>query len=585
MKLLLEHFDTLLATPADVEHLNRAILTLAVQGKLVEQNPNDEPASKLLKRIRAEKSQLTSDGVLKNKKESFAIKPDDQLFELPDGWAWCRINDTGEAINNAIVDGPFGSNLVLSDYDDIGEYPVITISNIDNGFDLAKLRKINQKKFEELKRSAVYPGDLLVAKIGSSWGKVGTYPSDMPVGIIPANLLKITVNQNLSKEYVRFFLQSGFQHHQLEKLVKFTAQPAFNVTAFKQLLFPLPPLAEQKRIVAQVETLFAQTRALAEKLARAESDLAGLNRSTLAHLLSSVSPEEFNQQWDFIAAHFESLFIYPEHVAPLRQSILELAVRGKLTRREAGDESARELLKRIRKEKEESGKKEVLAPVKESEKPFDLPDGWEWCRWDDVSLTIGDVDHKMPEEVADGVPYISPRDFTGKEGISFSTAKKISRQDYENLAEKIKPERGDIIFPRYGTIGVNRFVSVDFDFLASYSCAIVKHMKGLMNPRYVFFYSISPFVGQECQRYVNKTTQPNVGIKSIQKFLFPLPPLAEQARIVARVEQLLGLCEALESRLRAAQEERSRLVESVLAMNNVEGPVLSNVEGLAGSTG
>jgi type I restriction enzyme, S subunit len=183
------------------------------------------------------------------------------------------------------------------------------------------------------------------------------------------------------------------------------------------------------------------------------------------------------------AEHFDLLFQSPEHITPLRQSILDLAVRGKLTRREAGDESAKELLKRIGEEKDKLGKSPLLRKVSEGEKPFDLPQGWEWTRWDDVSLQIGDVDHKMPDEIPDGIPYISPRDFTGKEDISFITAKKISRKDYEDLAEKIKPERGDIIFPRYGTIGVNRFVSVDLEFLASYSCCIIKHIKGLMNPR------------------------------------------------------------------------------------------------------
>jgi type I restriction enzyme, S subunit len=263
--------------------------------------------------------------------------------------------------------------------------------------------------------------------------------------------------------------------------------------------------------------------------------------------------------------HFDDLLATPEDVEQLNNAILEMAVRGKLTNCEPGDGSAKELLDRIRTGKEKLGKTGSPLRVKEEEKPFNLPQGWEWVRWDDVSFQIGDVDHKMPDEIPDGIPYISPRDFIGKEDISFATAKKISRKDYDDLAEKIKPERGDIIFPRYGTIGVNRFVSVDFEFLASYSCCIIKHMKGLMNPRYVFFYSISPFLQQETQKYVNKTTQPNVGIKSIQKFLFPLPPLAEQQRIVARVEELFAQTRALAKELTHSQSELDGLNQSALS--------------------
>ena|GEM_PF-722582 len=263
--------------------------------------------------------------------------------------------------------------------------------------------------------------------------------------------------------------------------------------------------------------------------------------------------------------HFDQLISTPEDVERLNRSILQMAVQGQLVEQNPNDEPAKELLKRIQEEKEKLGMTQSLIKVEEEEKTFDLPKGWEWARWDDVSLQIADVDHKMPDEVDEGIPYVSPRDFKGEEEIAFSTAKKVSRRDYEDLATKIRPERGDIIFPRYGTIGVNRFVSVDFEFLASYSCAIIKHMKGLMNPRYVYFYSISPFLKLETQKYINKTTQANVGIKSIQKFVFPLPPLAEQERIVARVEELFAQTRLLAEQLAHSCTELDRLNESALA--------------------
>lgn len=167
-----------------------------------------------------------------------------------------------------------------------------------------------------------------------------------------------------------------------------------------------------------------------------------------------------------------------------------------------------------------------------------LPKGWKIVDWSDVTTKIGDIDHKMPKETTDGYPYISPRDFGPNNKIDFLGAKKISKKDYVELSRKIKPEKGDIIFARYGTIGENRFVEEGIDFLASYSCAIIKHNLSKVLPEFSFYYSISPQVKIEIEKYINRATQPNIGIQSISKFLFPLPPLSEQTRIVTKLDDL-----------------------------------------------
>ncbi len=195
----------------------------------------------------------------------------------------------------------------------------------------------------------------------------------------------------------------------------------------------------------------------------------------------------FEQIDDFICA--------PENVARLNIAILDLAVRGKLVRQEERDESAKELLRRIQVTKAQTG--DTTSTVQASDVPFAVPCSWQWCRWMDVSVTITDVDHKMPVEQPSGIPYISPKDFTSDGKIDFANAKKITYEDFLVLAERVKPERGDLIFPRYGTIGVNRLVETDLDFLASYSCAIVKYMRGYIDPRYVYYYSLSSLVKSE----------------------------------------------------------------------------------------
>ena len=164
--------------------------------------------------------------------------------------------------------------------------------------------------------------------------------------------------------------------------------------------------------------------------------------------------------------HFDLAFTAPNGVQKLRELILTFAMQGKLVPQDPNDQPASELLKEIEAEKQRLVKKgklkqaKPLPEIKPEEVPYDLPRSWKWCRWNNVALKIGDVDHKMPVEVADGVPYVSPRDFFGKNEIAFAQAKKISIQDFEMLRLKIQPEKFDIIFPRYGTLGVNRFAGL-----------------------------------------------------------------------------------------------------------------------------
>jgi type I restriction enzyme, S subunit len=206
--------------------------------------------------------------------------------ELPAGWMLVRIADIGANEKYAIVDGPFGSMLKVSDYVQDGVIPVVSISNIDEGFSREQLRYISEEKFQQIKRSAVKAGDILVAKIGSSYGKVGYYPNWMPVGIIPANLLKITVSEKVNKAYVYYYLKSSGFKKLLDKITKSTAQPAFNVSAFRELPIPLPPFTEQKQIVAKIEELFTQLEAGMSALERVQ---AGLRRYKASVLKAAVS--------------------------------------------------------------------------------------------------------------------------------------------------------------------------------------------------------------------------------------------------------------------------------------------------------
>ncbi|WP_255156484.1 restriction endonuclease subunit S [Ferruginibacter sp. HRS2-29] len=193
-----------------------------------------------------------------------------------------------------------------------------------------------------------------------------------------------------------------------------------------------------------------------------------------------------------------------------------------------------------------------------------LPEGWEWLTMNDVCNKIGDIDHKMPKQLSSGYPYVSTKDFTHDLKISFDKAKYISKEDYLNLSRKIRPERGDIIFPRYGTIGKNILIDFDKEFLVSYSCAVVKPNSKLVLSKYLYLYSLSPKITDEIRKYVVETTQANIGIASIKSFVFPLPTIEEQNKIVQEIESRLSVADKMEENIIQSMQQAEALRQSIL---------------------
>ncbi|MEI6680325.1 MAG: restriction endonuclease subunit S [Mariniphaga sp.] len=228
----------------------------------------------------------------------------------------------------------------------------------------------------------------------------------------------------------------------------------------------------------------------------------------------------------------QQLQIAQQQLKIYRQSLLKWAFEGKLTNQNVND--------------------------------GELPKGWKWVKLEDVCKKIGDIDHKMPKQLSSGYPYVSTKDFTDTLKISFDNAKYISEEDYLNLARKIRPERGDIIFPRYGTIGKNILVDFDKEFLVSYSCAVVKPNQKLVISKYVYLYTLSPKITEEIRKYTVETTQANVGIASIKSFVFPFPPLAEQQLIVDELESKLTVCDKIEETISQSLLQAESLRQSIL---------------------
>ncbi|MGQ7320058.1 restriction endonuclease subunit S [Streptococcus suis] len=483
----------------NAQDLKNSILQLAIQGKLVEQREEEGTAKELFEKIEVEKKRLIKEGKIKKEKKQLRISEDEVLFDIPESWEWTRMSNvadmyTGNSIPKSIKENKYSK--VKNGYDYIGtkdvgfDYKI----NYDNGIKIP---------FEEDKfRNSFKDSILMCIEGGSAGRKIGILDKTVCFGnkLCSFNLIYG------EPRFLYYYLQSPlfFQAFRDEMT---GIIGGVSITKLKGIIVPLPPLEEQKRIVAKIEELMPYV----DKYDGAYSEVEELNKK------------------------------FPED---MQKSILQYAIQGNLVEQREEDGTAEDLYKQIQEEKKKLIKEgkikktKALPEITEDEIPFDIPENWKWVRLGNIALNIGDIDHKMPPTVVEGYPYISPLNFT-IDGIDYDGAKKIGKDDFLHLSRKIKPERNDIIFPRYGTIGVIRMVNTDREFLVSYSCCTIKNLENYVNPYYVFYVLKSIMIRKEINKYINKTTQPNVGLESIKRFLFPLPPLAEQKRIVEKIEEML----------------------------------------------
>jgi type I restriction enzyme, S subunit len=301
MSLLLEHFDGLLETSEDVEQLNAAIVQLALQGKLAPQDSSEEPASELLKRI------VRSDG----NKEIHVI--DIASLQLPKNWSAEYLGVIAEQITKGSTPTTYGFQFQSEGI------RIVKVENVKNGrIVLEKIKDfISEEANRAQLRSQLQAGDVLFSIAGTIGETCVVKFEDLPANTNQALAIIRGTQIVFDPKFLKLQLDS-FVANAIKGRARGGAMNNVSLGDLRQLLVFIPPFAEQQRIVARVEELFAQTRALAKELAHSQIELDGLNKSALSHLLASETSEEFNQHWEFIAEHFDLLFQTPEHVVPLR---------------------------------------------------------------------------------------------------------------------------------------------------------------------------------------------------------------------------------------------------------------------------
>jgi type I restriction enzyme S subunit len=261
----------------------------------------------------------------------------------------------------------------------------------------------------------------------------------------------------------------------------------------------------------------------------------------------------------------------PDQIKPLRQTILNLAVRGKLEEQDPADEPASELLntitktrKRLHSEKK-IPKPKPLPPIDEMDLPFDVPPGWTWSMLGQLCYQVADGPHFSPQYVPPerGVPFLSTRNVR-PDGFDLSSLKYVSQADYEEFCKRIKPERNDIIYTKGGTTGIAKVNDLDFEFSVWVHLAVLRIEKERLFPRYIELALNSPHCYVQSQEYTRGISNFDLGLTRMIKITVPLPPLAEQHRIVAKVDALMALCDRLEAALTTTDTTRARLLETLL---------------------
>jgi len=376
-------------TAYGIKKLRELILELAVRGKLVPQDPNDEPASVLLEKIAEEKAQLLQEGNIKKQKALPEIGEDEKPFSLPENWQWVQVGGVC-VLENGDRSKNYPNKSLLVD----SGVPFVNAGHLQNGrINKNNMTFITEDRYDLLKAGKFLDGDILFCLRGSL-GK-SAIVENFEKGAIASSLVIVRLFNRLSRFYFHHYFDSPFSYSMIKLYDNGTAQPNLSAADLGKFLVPLPPLAEQHRIVAKVDELMA----LCDQLEQQQTDSLTAHKTLVATLLQTLidskNAEQLTQNWAILSQHFGTLFTTEQSIDQLKQTILQLAVMGKLVPQDPNDEPASILLEKIAEEKAQLVKEgkikrqKVLPEIGEDKKPFDLPKEWKWVNLGDVTQIKG----------------------------------------------------------------------------------------------------------------------------------------------------------------------------------------------------
>lgn len=484
------------------QQLKNSILQLAIQGKLVEQRPEEGTAKELLQEISAEKGRLIREGKIKKAKPLPEISEDEIPFEVPESWEWVRL---GDIVYNQGQEKP------------IEPFAYIDIGSIDNTKQCLSEKEniILPENAPSRARKKVKKGDIIYATVRPYLHNMCIIDREFSrEPIASTGFAVMTTHVGVNNRYLFFYLLAPTfdAYVNSNENSKGVAYPAINDKALYSAIIPLPPLAEQHRIVSKIEELLPYI----DQYEKAYTKLTAWNKK------------------------------FPEAI---RQSILQYAMEGKLVEQRPEEGTAEELLREIRAEKArlvKEGKIKKTKPlpeISEDEIPFEVPESWMWVRLGDILSSLTDGTHKTPKYTVSGIPFISVKNISSR-FLSFENTKFISAREHEELIKRCHPEKGDILLSKVGTTGIPVIIASEQEFSIFVSIALLKFSSHMYAP-YLLRAIESPNVQEQCKTHTRGVGNKNWVLNDIANTILPLPPLAEQKRIVTRIEELLFHCNAL----------------------------------------
>jgi|JI10StandDraft_1071094.scaffolds.fasta_scaffold158057_2 type I restriction enzyme S subunit len=562
MELLEQHFDTAFSAPNGIQKLRELILTLAMQGKLVPQDPSDAPTSQLLKEIEAEKRRLAKAGKIKAPKLLPEITPSDAPYALPQGWQWVRLGAVGNIFNGNSIN----ASEKEAKYAGAKGLPYIATKDVGYGFDPLDYENgicipVGEDKFRLAHEGAV----LICAEGGSAGKKCGLTDRDICFGN------KLFANELYGQIPSRFILYTY-----LSPVFRASFAAAMSgiiggvsIAKFVEIPIPLPPLDEQHRIVAKIDQLMVRCDALENLRNEREKKRLATHAAALSQLLDTTGNGSADDAWAFISQHFSELYAVKENVAELRKAILQLALNGKLVPQNVSGESGLQLLEKIRNEKLGLIKSGYLKkPRDEKElmggnRLLSLPSSWAATDVGDIATVVTDGTHKTPRYVDEGIRFVSAKDI--REGcLSFNECKYITTEEHREISRRCNPERGDILVSKSGSIGTVVIVDDDEEFSLFESLALIKFSPSLMNGRFMY-YAVRNACNFLEEHHIKGVAVKHLHLNVLRTLPIPLPPLQEQNHIVAKIDRLMALCDTIEQRITATTGKEAELLDAVMA--------------------
>jgi type I restriction enzyme S subunit len=564
--VLLKQFDRISDAPDAIQRLRRFVLDLAVRGKLVEQNPSDEPGTVLLKSMQGQRCRLIRQGTLRQEKPLPTVATEDIPFTIPTNWGWARIGETSTLITKGSTPTSYGHSYQSSGVN------FIKVEAIRDGQLLPQnvTSFISDETHAFMARSRLAVGDILFSIAGS----IGTCAC-VSERVLPAN-----TNQALAiirgtgivfnPTFVLFCIKSSVSTLILSK-ARGGAMNNISLEDVRNFLVPVPPLAEQHRIVAKVDELMAMCDRLEETDAERERRREQVTAAIGHHLNNGVNPEAARKHASFYVNHLPTITTRPEQIPALREAILNLAVRGCIVLQDENDEPVSKLLERIHEEQQRlisAGtipKSKVRPSDARAELAFEPPKSWE-------PITFGRLCNIVTSGSRGWAEYYS------ESGPKFIRAQNIrfGRLRLNDLAcvnppkksegTRTQVSKGDLLVVITGA-GVTNPALLETDLGEAYvsqHVALIKPTDTNLS-RWLLLCLMAPMGGRaELVTRAYGAGKPGLNLDNIRSLHIPLPPLAEQRRIVEKVNALMDLCDQLETRLAATQSESRRLLEALL---------------------